>query len=254
MAEPARSIRSRGEPFVPSDARSPGSGASVAAYFDGLYDSEERYWWREGDPYSLDPDDYPTALLTQMTLRLLLDSRRTSPGSRRARRALDLGAGEGADAVRLARLGYDVTAVEISRRAAEKISTFAADAGVAVSVEIADIGEYRPGGSFDIVILNGILHYTSDKTAIIERMQAATEPGGLHVVSAWSTYSGVPACHNTVPVYCDHEDGEILSAYRSCNWDLKLLYYERDKREKSHAGMPEHSHSHIKIIAEKPGP
>ncbi len=237
---------------MPSDACSKGIAASVARYFDSLYDSEERYWWREGDPYSLDPNDYPTALLTQLTLRLLLDSRRSRLPGHPAGRALDLGAGEGADAVRLARLGYEVTAVDISSRAAEKISSFAADAGVDLGVEIADIGEYRPVGSFDVVILNGVLHYTSDKRAIIERMQAATRPGGLHVVSAWSNYSAVPACHNSVPVYCDHENGEILRTYS--NWDLKLIYYERDKPEKSHAGMPEHSHSHIKVIAEKPGP
>lgn len=228
------------------------SAARVADYFDRLYRFEERYWWRDGDPYSLDPNDYPTALLTQMTLRLLLDSRRTGIDGRRTRRALDLGAGEGADSIRLARLGYDVSAVDISPRAAKKISGFAADAGADLNVEAADIGEYRPEGSFDVIILNGVLHYIRDKETIIERMQAATRAGGLHVVSAWSTYTDVPACHNSIPVYCDHEDGVIVEAYR--NWDLKLIYFERDKPEHSHAGMPEHLHSHIKIIAEKPGP
>lgn len=237
---------------MPSDARSTGNAASVARYFDSLYDTDERYWWRDGDPYSLDPNDYPTSLLTQVTLRLLLDSRRTSVDSRHARRALDLGAGEGADAVRLARLGYDVSAMDISPRAVEKISGFAADAGVDLSVEVADIDDYRPHGAFDVIILNGVLHYTKNKRTIIERMQAATRPGGLHVVSAWSTFTLVPACHNSVPVYCDPEDGEIVSAYR--DWDLKLIYFERSKLEKSHTGMPEHVHSHIKLIAERPEP
>jgi SAM-dependent methyltransferase len=227
------------------------SAASVADYFDGLYGSEERYWWREGDPYSLDPNDYPTSLLTQVTLRLL-DSRRTGKRGRRTRRALDLGAGEGADSIRLARLGYDVTAVDISPRATKKISEFVADAGVDVNVETANIGEYRPEGSFDVIILNGVLHYTLDKGTIIDRMQAATRPGGLHIVSAWSSYTPAPACHNSIPVYCDDEDGVIVRAYR--NWDLKLLYFERNKAEQSHTGMPPHSHSHIKVIAERPGP
>lgn len=237
---------------MPSNVPSAGSADSVADYFDRLYGSEERYWWRCGNPYSLDPNDYPTALLTQMTLRLLLDSRRTGLDGHRAPRALDLGAGEGADSIRLARLGYDVTAVDISPRAVEKTQGFASDAGVGLTVEVADIGGYRPEGSFDVVILNGVLHYTRDKRTIIDRIQMATRPGGLHVVSAWSTYTVVPTFHNSVPVYCDDEDGEIVSAYR--NWGMKLIYFERDKLEMSHTGMPEHSHSHIKIIAEKPGP
>jgi tellurite methyltransferase len=236
---------------VHSDVHSTASAAGVAGYFDRLYDTEERYWWRHGDPYSLDPNDYPTALLAQMTLRLLLDSRRIGIDGRRVRRALDLGAGEGADSIRLARLGYEVTAVDISSRATKKISEFAADAGADLNVEAADIGEYCPEGSFDVIMLNGVLHYTRDKAAIIDRMQAATRPGGLHVVSAWSTYTPVPSCHNSIPVYCDPEDGVIARAYR--NWDLKLIYFERNKPERSHEGMPEHSHSHIKIIAEKPG-
>jgi SAM-dependent methyltransferase len=220
------------------------SAVGVAAYFDDLYRPVERYWWRHGDPYSADPLDYPTSLLTQLTLRLIAGR---PPG-----RALDLGGGEGADSIRLARLGYSVTAVDISEVAGEKIKSYAADAGVDVSVVTADIGEYRPEGQFDIVICNGVLHYIRGKSRVIRRIQAATRPGGLNVVSSWTTFTAVPECHRAVPVYCDEEEGVIANAYSS--WDLKLKYFERDKPEASHAGMPEHSHSHVKLIAEKPKP
>jgi tellurite methyltransferase len=237
---------------VPSDAQPPTDAARVAAYFDGLYNRDERYWWRHGDPYSPDPDAYPTALLPQMLLRLILARAKTDPDDGRARRALDLGAGEGADAIRLALLGYEVTAVDVSAAATDKISGFATAVGVGMAVVTADIGEYDPEGQFDVITCNGVLHYIRDKASIIGRMQAATRAGGLNIVSAWSTYSPVPVCHNSVSVYPDDEDGAIKNAYRS--WDIKLLYFERDKPEASHGGMPSHSHSHIKIIAEKPGP
>lgn len=220
-----------------------GSLLSVPEYFDELYGAAEpRYWWNHPDPYSTDPDDYPYSLLTQMTLRAISD---LPPG-----RALDLGAGEGADSIRLARIGYDVTAVEISNVGAQKILKFADEAGVHLNMQVADIAEYRPEGLFDLVICNGVLHYIDDKESVIETMQAVTRPGGLNVISLWSAYTEVPGCHARVPVYCDDESGVVLARYGQ--WRKEICYFERDKPESAHEEMPEHSHSHIKMIARKP--
>jgi 2-polyprenyl-3-methyl-5-hydroxy-6-metoxy-1,4-benzoquinol methylase len=227
---------------VPSDARSNEANSLVAAHFGGRYESAERYWW-SGDPrYSTNPDDYPSSLLTRMTLRLL---RHRPPG-----RALDLGAGEGADSVRLARLGYEVTAVDISPVAARKIRACASIAGVSIDVEVTDISRYEPDDVFDIVICNGTLHYLPDTESVIGRVQAATRPGGINVVSMWSTFTPVPPCHQVTPVYPDAEDGVLAARYR--DWNLELWYFERSKPEAAHVEMPPHSHSHIKMIAEKP--
>jgi hypothetical protein len=69
----------------------------VQDYFDGAYSTHDRYWWQEPGRYELNPNAYPYSLLTQQTLRLL--------SGRPHGRALDLGAGEGSDAIRLALLG-----------------------------------------------------------------------------------------------------------------------------------------------------
>jgi tellurite methyltransferase len=225
-----------------STARVGADSLPVAANFNQLYSQGERYWWRHQNPYSTNPDDFPLSLLTQLTLRILAD--------RPAGRALDLGAGEGADSIRLARLGYDVTAVDISTVGASKIEKFAADADVKVTVEVADVSSYVPVGLFDVVVANGLLHYIANKELAIERMQRATTPGGINVVSLWSTYTRVPACHQLVRVYCDDEDGVLTRSYHY--WITKLLLFERGKKESAHPGMPAHSHSHIKLIAQKP--
>jgi len=219
---------------------------TVSAFFDSLYQSENRYWWREESRYDTDPDAHPRSLLTQMTLRHLREQ-----ATKRADRprALDLGAGEGADSIRLARLGYDVDAVEISEVGAKKISKFAAAARVHVNVEVGDIRSYVIADEFDVVICNGVLHYVDDKASVVAMMQNATRVGGLNVVSLWSTHSAVPECHRQVPIYCDDEDGVVTRAYE--NWDLKFRYLDRDKPETSHSGMPDHSHSHIKVIGRK---
>lgn len=216
----------------------------ISDFFDDAYSRHARYWWKQDGRYATDPGAYPYSLLSQMTLRLLAGR---PPGE-----ALDLGAGEGTDSIRLALLGYHVTAVEISEVAAEKIAAFASGEGVKVNVEVADVRNYQPAGPFDVVICNGVLHYVEDKEPVVRRMQDGTRPGGINVVSLWSTRTPVPACHSIVPVFCDDEEGVVSRMYSG--WREEIRYFERGKPESSHGGMPSHAHSHIKLIARRPVP
>jgi 2-polyprenyl-3-methyl-5-hydroxy-6-metoxy-1,4-benzoquinol methylase len=222
--------------------RNPNNLMNISEFFDEQYEREPRYWWRDKVRYSPDPDAYPTSLLTRETLRLIAER---PPG-----RMLDLGAGEGSDSIRLALLGYSVDAVDISKVGADKIMTFAKEAGAAVNVRVADITTYEPDGQFDIIICNGVLHYIDDKRSVVERMQLATRAGGLNVISLWSTRTPVPECHRLVPVFCDDEDGVVVTSY--AKWIEEVLRFEPGKPETSHSGMPPHLHSHIKLIARKP--
>ena len=215
----------------------------VSEYFDGLYGQHDRYWWRGEGRLEVSPDAYPTSLLTQATLRAV--GRQTTRG-----RALDLGAGEGTDAIRLARLGYEVDAVEISSVAAGKIKQFADEAGVKINVVVSSIQDFTPEGFYDVVICNGVLHYVEDKQRAISLMQQATTENGINVISLWSTYSPVPECHEIADVYCDDEDGTVVPGYR--DWPKEIIYFERNKPETAHSDLPAHGHSHIKFVARKP--
>jgi SAM-dependent methyltransferase len=218
---------------------------NIREYFNDVYGETQRYWWQGPERYETDPDAYPTSLLTQNTLRLL---RGRAPGD-----ALDIGSGEGADAIRLAKLGYEVDVVEVSDVGAEKIQVFAAEAEVGERLRIfrCDVLDFQPDRKYDVVICNGVLHYVKDKHSAIELMQKATRPGGLNVISLWSDYTPVPRYHDDlVPVYADAEDGVVASSYKK--WPKESLYFERDKAEAAHADLPPHRHSHIKLIARKP--
>jgi SAM-dependent methyltransferase len=81
----------------------------IRTFFDRQYAAHERYWWRGENRYSVDP-----MVHTEFHATLLAVAARRGPGV-----ALDLGAGEGADAIRLAKLGYQVDAVEVSAVACE---------------------------------------------------------------------------------------------------------------------------------------
>jgi SAM-dependent methyltransferase len=217
----------------------------VAQFFDTAYGGCERYWWQTDLRYSVDPLDHRTSLLTQALLRLITDR---PPG-----RALDIGAGEGADSIRLAHLGYHVDAVEISSVGAQKISAFASAEGVGdrVHVHNVDVTKFSSDSAYDVVISNGLLHYLPDKEPIVDFMRGVTAPDGLNVVSLWSTFTKLPECHDIVPTYPDDEDGIVTKLYEG--WVTELLYLERDKSESAHSDLPFHRHSHIKLIARMPG-
>jgi len=67
-------------------------------------------------------------------------------------RALDVGCGEGADAIWLAERGWDVTALDVSGVALDRAAGHARDAGVTVAWTHASLAEAAVSpGSFDLV-------------------------------------------------------------------------------------------------------
>lgn len=74
-------------------------------------------------------------------------------GDLRPGRALDLGCGEGADAIWLARRGWQVTAVDVSPVALARAADHGRAAGVAGRITWAqhDLDEAFPAGSYDLV-------------------------------------------------------------------------------------------------------
>lgn len=72
---------------------------------------------------------------------------------------LDIGCGEGKDAVFFARNGYDVTAFDISDAGIEKTKRLADKIGVHVDVFKADILDYRLDTYFDVIYSSVVLNY-----------------------------------------------------------------------------------------------
>ncbi|GIM94722.1 class I SAM-dependent methyltransferase [Paractinoplanes toevensis] len=98
-------------------------------------------------------------------------------------RALDLGCGEGADAVWLAGNGWRVTAVDISGVALRRAAEHAAAAGVTVDFRRHNLAETFPDGEFDLVSAQ-FLHFWAefDREKILRRAAAAVSPGGVLLI------------------------------------------------------------------------
>lgn len=98
-------------------------------------------------------------------------------------RALDLGCGEGADAVWLARQGWQVTAADISGVALQRAAEHAAEAGVTVDWQRHDLEQTFPAGEFDLVSAQ-FLHFWEDfeREKILRRAADAVAPGGILLI------------------------------------------------------------------------
>nr|WSZ99486.1 class I SAM-dependent methyltransferase [Streptomyces sp. NBC_00857] len=95
-------------------------------------------------------------------------------------RVLDVGCGEGADAVWLARGGWDVTALEVSGVALERAAGHARDAGLAVRWVHATLTEaVLPPASFNLVSAQYPALLRTPDAAAERALLASVAPGGV---------------------------------------------------------------------------
>ena len=116
-----------------------------------------------------------------------------APGS-----ALDLGSGEGGDALWLAEQGWTVTAVDISETALAVGAARAAELGLAERVEWvrADLATWHPAQEFDLVTA-AFLHSPVElpREEILRRAASAVAPGGRLLVVGHAAFPGASHHH-----------------------------------------------------------
>ena len=100
-------------------------------------------------------------------------------------RALDLGCGEGADALWLAERGWTVVAVDVSTTALSRARAAAESQGMAERIDFQqrDLTAGLPDGLFDLVSAQ-FLHSTveMDRTALLRRAVDVVAPGGTLLI------------------------------------------------------------------------
>jgi SAM-dependent methyltransferase len=100
-------------------------------------------------------------------------------------RVLDLGSGQGRNAIWLAQQGHQVTAVDVSDVATAQGAEMAEAVGVEVEFVAADVVAWEPDAeSFDLVVLAYFQAPEAVRTAIHHKVVRALAPGGRVLVVA----------------------------------------------------------------------
>lgn len=97
-------------------------------------------------------------------------------------RTLDLGAGQGRNAVWLAERGWQVTAVDFSPVGLGRAEQLARAKGVDVDFVLADVREWRPEASYDLVAVSYLQLPAAELRAVLATASAALAPGGTLLV------------------------------------------------------------------------
>jgi len=200
----------------------------VENIYDERYDQEEYYW----------------GLKPSSTCHKVLE---IIPPDR-SLKLLDVGCGEGRDAVFFADRGYVVTAFDKSPAGIEKARLLAAKAEVSVDLFIADINEFRLTETFDIIFSTGVLQYIpqSLRSEVLGNYRMFTSPGGVNALSVFVSKPFIGRAPDEEKTSHIWTSGELLAHYH----DWRIEYTSEDIFECMSSGKP-HQHAISRVIASK---
>ncbi|MFF0544687.1 class I SAM-dependent methyltransferase [Nocardia thailandica] len=144
-------------------------------FWEGFYGDREQVW--TGNPNPLLVREVPGL----------------TPGT-----ALDLGCGEGADAIWLAHQGWRVTGVDVSSVALTRAAARAQADGVTVTWRRHDLLHDFPEGTFDLVtaqFLHSPVERSGERDQILASAAAAVAPGGRLLIgghAGWPSWVTEP--------------------------------------------------------------
>lgn len=93
-------------------------------------------------------------------------------------RALELGCGLGTNAIWLAKQGWQVRAVDFADVAIDRANALAVRSGVEVDFVVADLEQYAPEESYDLVTFFYVHLPAEQRVTMLRRAAAAVSPGG----------------------------------------------------------------------------
>ena len=116
-------------------------------------------------------------------------------------RLLTIGEGPGTQAIELARLGWKVTATDVSQVAVGKAKARAAAEGVSVEFFVDDIVSTRLTGRYRVIVDRGCFHTLEpvERSAYVRNIHRLLEPGGFLLLKVFSRAERASGPHRFSP-------------------------------------------------------
>ena len=154
-----------------------------------------------------------------------------------AGQALDVGCGEGADALWLARRGWQVTAVDISQVALRRAAAAGTDVAGRVAWTRADLTATRPPASaFDLVSVQYFPLPHQPDHAALRGLLAAVVPGGT-LLFVGHDLADLPERLDNGVVPRDYYQPAEIATFLDGNWKILV-----DETRRRHAPAPAGTH------------
>lgn len=206
-----------------------GSSAGKAGPYDEAYRKEEYYWGRQ-------PSE-----LAKKILQIMQDVVAE-------KRLLDIGSGEGRDAVYFAKCGFQVDALEVSKPGVEKIRQYSQLSGYPVHVIHADMLGYELTGAYDVVYSHGTLQFLppAQRKKYFDQYKQRTKAGGLNAHLVFVEKPFIQAAPDWEKNEFFYQSGDLAGYYH----DWEILSCEEKIIACNSAGLP-HWHAVNGIIARK---
>jgi tellurite methyltransferase len=137
---------------------------------------------------------------------------------------LDMGMGEGRNAVFLAQKGYKVTGIDISSVAVKKAYLLAQEFGVKIKGVVASLKEYKiQPNSFDAIVC----FYYVDKS-LVEKIKTWLKPGGVLIYEAYTVREKAKKKRQSSDDENYLREQELLRLFSG----MRVLKYEEPLHEK----------------------
>ena len=161
---------------------------------------------------------------------------------------LEVGCGEGQNAIYLAGKGYLVDAFDLSEHGITKLKHRCKLSNTQVNAFAADLTTYQFEQNYDMIICFGTLHFVAKNEwkRFINNAKKYTNIGGIHIIQIFT--DTVPASEDIAPFAIGlAKDEEMKELYT----DWEILQFKSYVFEDEHPNVPKHLHASNKIVARR---